>query len=67
MNNMTQEDLTFFIRAQRLAASTDAIAFNFALCGQILAVISAMLIGLNNNLDHPSLSHLQQLVQEVAM
>jgi len=36
--NLTPEELQFF-RAQRLAASTEAIAFNHALCGQLLAVI----------------------------
>jgi hypothetical protein len=38
--NLTPEELQFF-RAQRLAASTEAIAFNYALCGQLLAVIPA--------------------------
>ena len=38
--NLTPEEIQFF-RAQRLAASTEAIAFNHALCGQILAVIPA--------------------------
>ena len=38
--NLTPEELQFF-RAQRLAASTEAIAFNHALCGQLLAVIPA--------------------------
>jgi hypothetical protein len=36
--NLTPEELTFF-RAQRMAAATDAIAFNFALCAQLIAVI----------------------------
>ena len=38
--NLTPEELQFF-RAQRLAASTEAITYNHALCGQLLAVIPA--------------------------
>ena len=38
--NLTPEELQFF-RAQRLAASTDAIAFNFGLSQQLLTVIPA--------------------------
>jgi hypothetical protein len=36
--NLTPEELQFF-RAQRMAASTDAIAFNFAICALLIAVI----------------------------
>ena len=38
--NLTPEELTFF-RAQRMAASTDAIAFNFNICGQLINAIPA--------------------------
>ena len=38
--NLTPEELQFF-RAQRLAASMEAIAFKHALCGQLLSVIPA--------------------------
>jgi hypothetical protein len=49
---LTLEELQFS-RAQRMAALTDAIAFNFALCAQLIAVISAAqqpgLIPVNSN------------------
>jgi hypothetical protein len=38
--NLTPEELQFF-RAQRMAASTEAIPFNFALCSQLMTVIPA--------------------------
>jgi hypothetical protein len=38
--NLTPEELQFF-RAQLMAAFTDAISFNFALCAQLIAVIPA--------------------------
>jgi hypothetical protein len=38
--NLTPEELQFF-RSKRMAASTDAIAFNFAFCAQLFAVIPA--------------------------
>jgi hypothetical protein len=38
--NLPPEELQFF-RAQRMTASTEAIAFNFNLCGQLLNAITA--------------------------
>jgi hypothetical protein len=38
--NLIPEELQLF-RAQRMAASTEAAAFNFALCAQIMTVILA--------------------------
>ena len=50
--NLTPEELTFF-RAQRMAASTDAIAFNFNICGQLInAIPAAQQPGAITNLIH---------------